>query len=75
MHEEAIVKFADRTTDGGAIIGVAGWLASANWIGWAGVVIALAGYLTSLHFLKQRDRREQAESEARIAALRERCDL
>lgn len=57
----------------GATTGVAGWLTQINWIGVAGVAIALLGFMVSTYFQIRRDRREARESEARIQALRDQC--
>ncbi|WP_058545803.1 holin [Pseudomonas fluorescens] len=57
----------------GAATGVAGWLSQVNWIGIAGVVVAVLGLLISTYFQIRRDRREHAESAARIQALRDQC--
>lgn len=65
MSDQTIIKAADNTNASGAIIGLAGWAASVNWIGWAGVLIALAGFWVSFHYQQKRGRREQAESERR----------
>lgn len=73
--ENTAVFAANRTTEAGAVTGVVGWLASVNWIGWFGVMIALGGFAANIYFQRKRDKREQAESEARLAALRDRCGL
>lgn len=57
----------------GAATGFAGWLSQVNWIGIAGVVVAVLGLLISTYFQIRRDRREHAESAARIQALRDQC--
>lgn len=57
----------------GGATGFAGWLTQINWIGVAGVAIALLGFLVSTWFQIRRDRREARESEARIQALRDQC--
>ncbi|MBJ2267799.1 holin [Pseudomonas sp. MF6772] len=59
----------------GAVVGTAGWLSQVNWIGIAGVVVAVVGLLVSTYFQVRRDRREHAESQARIQALRDQCRL
>ena len=59
----------------GAVVGTAGWLSQVNWIGIAGVVVAVVGLLVSTYFQVRRDRREHAESQERIKALREQCKL
>ena len=66
---------ANKVTQVGAAAGLTGWLMSVNWIGWAGVAIALAGFGVNLYFQRRRDKREQTESLARIEALRGRCDV
>lgn len=79
VHEGVIeavgASVANKFTFGGAITGFLGWMAQINWIGLAGVLIALAGLAANFYFQHRRDKREQAESVARIQALRERCGL
>lgn len=79
MRDSAIdaagISLATKTTWSGAGTGILGFLASVNWIGLAGVLIALGGLCANLYFQARRDRRESAESAARIDALRERCEL
>lgn len=55
----------------GASTGFVGWLSQVNWVGFAGVAIALIGFLVNTYFQIRKDRREAAESQARIQALRE----
>lgn len=57
----------------GGAAGMVGWLSQVNWIGIAGVVVAVLGLLISTYFQIRRDRREHAESAARIQALRDQC--
>ncbi len=71
--DDAAIVAANRTTETGAVTGVVGWAAQVNWIGWAGFLVAVLGLLANLYYQRRRDRREQAESEARLAALKERC--
>ena len=59
----------------GAAAGFIGWLSQVNWIGLSGVLIAMSGLAMNYYFSHRRDKREQAESLARIDALRERCGL
>ena len=77
---------ANKTTVIGGLTGAFGWLAQVNWIGLAGVIIALLGFLANLYFQHQRHKREELEREERrfredrehemrMQALRERCDL
>lgn len=80
------VSVTNKGMLGGAIAGFFGWLASVNWIGLSGVLIALAGLLANLYFQHRRDKREQAEREERrwreerehqlrVEALKERCEV
>lgn len=57
----------------GASTGFVGWLSQVNWVGFAGVAIALIGFLVNTYFQIRKDRREAAESQARIQALCEQC--
>lgn len=56
---------ANKVTQVGAAAGLTGWLMSVNWIGWAGVAIALAGFAVNLYFQRRQDQREQAERDER----------
>ena len=66
---------ANKATQLGAVTGVLGWLAQINWIGLSGVLIAVFGLAVNFYFQHRRDKREQAESSARIEALRDQCGL
>lgn len=70
-HQQTLAEaVSDKATIGGAATGVIGWLASINWIGLLGVVIAAMGLLANVYFQHRRDKREQLETTARIEALR-----
>lgn len=69
------VSVANKGMAVGAVVGTAGWLSQVNWIGIAGVVVAVIGLLVSTYFQVRRDRREHAESQERIKALRDQCRL
>ena len=72
---EAGIAVSNKATVAGAGVSVVGWAAQVNWIGICGVVIAAMGFAVSFYFQRRRDQREARESEARIAALRDRCEL
>lgn len=72
---EVGIAASNKATVAGAGVSVVGWAAQVNWIGICGVVIAAMGFAVSFYFQRRRDRREARESEARIAALRDRCEL
>ena len=57
----------------GASTGLVGWLSQVNWIGFIGVALAALGFLVNTYFQIRKDRRESAESQARIQALRDQC--
>lgn len=63
-------SLANKATMTGAATGFAGWLMSINWLGISGVLIALLGLLANVYFQVRRDRREAAESAARIEGMR-----
>jgi len=73
--EATVISTSGKTTMGGAATGIVGWLASVNWIGASGILIALAGLVVNIYFQIRKDRRETAESQARMTALRERCGV
>lgn len=75
LIDDLAIILSNRTTEAGAITGVVGWLASINWIGWTGVLIALVGLASNIHFQRRRDRREREHHRARMAALHDRCDV
>lgn len=75
MIEVVGAAAANKVTQAGAVAGVLGWLAQINWIGLSGVLVAVLGLAANFYFQHRRDKREQAESLARIEALRERCGL
>lgn len=66
-------SIANKGMIAGASAGFIGWLSQVNWIGIAGVVVAVLGLLISTYFQIRRDRREHTESQERIKALREQC--
>ncbi|MBP5058489.1 holin [Pseudomonas chlororaphis] len=59
----------------GGAAGMVGWLSQVNWIGAAGVGVAVLGLLINLFFQIRKDRREHAESQARLQALRDQCKV
>lgn len=67
--EAAVPSLANKTTICGAAMGVLGWLSSINWIGLFGVLVAVVGLMVNVYFQHRRDKREQRESDERIAAL------
>ncbi|MNJ17894.1 hypothetical protein D3C77_121850 [compost metagenome] len=77
-HPEGLVEavgasVANKGMLTGAATGLVGWISQVNWIGIAGVAIAVLGFLVNTYFQVRKDRREAAESAARIAALKEQC--
>ena len=60
MNNEALNHLAtlgDRTAGAGAGLGVFGWLLSSQFIGLAGLVVALIGVLISWHYKREANRR------------------
>lgn len=62
-----------KMTVGGAIAGFLGWLAEINWIGLSAVLVAILGLVANVYFQHRRDKREQRESELRIAEIKRRA--
>ncbi|RMV04170.1 hypothetical protein ALP19_01732 [Pseudomonas syringae pv. tomato] len=76
-HPEGIIEavgasVASKGMIAGAATGVVGWLSQVNWIGIMGAAVAILGLLVNIYFQWRKDTREERESNARIAALRER---
>lgn len=67
-------SLGNKTMAAGAGAGFLGWAAGFNWLGLCGVVVAVLGLLANTYFQLRRDRREAAESAARIAAMRDSCE-
>ncbi|MDO9344850.1 MAG: holin [Pseudomonas sp.] len=57
----------------GGAVGLLGFFSQVNWIGVSGVVIAVVGLVINVYFQWRKDRREAAESAARLEALKERA--
>ena len=73
MNNEAVNHLAtlgDRTAGAGAGLGVFGWLLSSQFIGLAGVIVALIGVLISWHYKREANRRHVAEHALRMERLR-----
>lgn len=66
-------SIGNKTMLAGAGTSVLAWLASVNWVGLTGAAVAILGLLVNLYFQHRRDKREAAESAARIEALRAQC--
>lgn len=75
MVEATVASAANKTTVVGGITSALGWVTQVNWVAVTGIVVAVAGLLVNMYFQLRRDRRESAESAARIAALQEKCNL
>ena len=73
MNNEAVNHLAtlgDRTAGAGAGLGVFGWLLSSQFIGLAGLVVALIGVLISWHYKREANCRHLAEHALRMERLR-----
>ena len=65
-----LATLGDRTAGAGAGLGVFGWLLSSQFIGLAGVIVALIGVLISWHYKRESNRRHIAEHALRMDRLR-----
>lgn len=59
----------------GGAAGLVGFFSQVNWIGVSGVAIAVLGLLINLYFQVRKDRREHAESQARLQAIKDQCKV
>ena len=69
VADVAGVSTAHKVTVTGAMTGALGWMTQIDWLGVSGFVIAVAGIGINMFFQLRRDRREAAESEARLKVL------
>lgn len=72
--EAAGISAANKTMALGAGFGATGWAAQVNWLGLIGVFVAVVGLLANLYFQHRRDKREKEMHQAKLAALKDRCD-
>jgi len=70
--EDGAIIGAQRATEGGAAVGVIGYLTSINWLGLSGIAIAVIGLCVQYHFQRKRDRREEELHRAKMSALGDR---
>ena len=73
MNNEALNHLAtlgDRTAGAGTGLGMLGWLLSSQFIGLAGLGVALIGVLISWHYKREANRRHIAEHALRMERLR-----
>lgn len=70
--EATAISAASKTTYGGALAGVLGWISAQDWITIIGVIVAVSGLASNLYFQIRRDRRESAYTAAKIEALQSR---
>lgn len=57
---------ATKVTYGGGITSFFGLITSINWLSLIGVIVAVLGLIINTYFQIKRDRREEAESNARM---------
>lgn len=73
LVEAVGASVASKGLYAGGVAGLVGWLTQVNWVGVGGVALALLGFLVNTYFQVRKDRREAAESQARIEALKGQC--
>jgi len=72
---EHIAAVGDRARDAGAGLGFFGWLLSSQFIGLAGLAVALIGALIGWHYKREAHRRHIAEHKLRVAEHELRMNL
>lgn len=75
VTDVAGISMANKTMIGGASAGLLGLFSQVNWLGLIGALAAVIGLAANIYFQIRRDRRESAESKARIEALKDRCGI
>lgn len=68
--EATMAAVGQKTTIAGAGTTGIGYLASSEFLGLAGLAVAVAGLLVNLYFRWKEDRRQQLKHEAEMAAIR-----
>lgn len=63
---DTVIRYSNSGMAGGAAISLVGWFSATEWAAIGGFLVAAIGLLVSLHFNRRRDRREQAEHDARM---------
>lgn len=71
---EAIASVSSKVTTAGAAGSVIGTFLINNIVGIAGLLIALAGYLTNAHYKREASKRHAEEHKWRVARLRRGMD-
>lgn len=67
--EVAASAVASKTTYGGAVTSVLGWVLSSEFTVVFGIVVALAGLAVNWYYKAKADRRSEAEHKARMFRL------
>lgn len=60
------ISIASKTMYASGIASGVAWLASLDWIGVVGTILAVVGFITNLYFRNKKDKREQAEHERKM---------
>lgn len=68
--EATMAAVGQKTTVAGASVTGAGWVFSNEFLGLAGLLVAVAGLLVNIYFRWKEDRRQQRKHEAEMAAIR-----
>lgn len=67
--ESVLAALGLKPVFGGAGVSFLGWLFSSAGAAWCGALIAMVGLLANLYYSSRKDKREQAEHEARMARV------
>lgn len=67
---ETLAMAGNRATGAGASMGLYGWLASSEFVGLAGVAIALLGMLVNMYYRRKADMRAHHEYLLRTELMR-----
>lgn len=73
--EATVISASGKVTGVGGATGLIGFVTSANWLGIGGFCIAVLSLAVNLYFQIRRDRRETRESQARLNAIQDKCEV
>lgn len=75
VAETSAAALGSKATVTGGAASFAGFFMGIDWMGWIGIGVAVLGLLINVYFSWQRNQREKAEHELKMAKLRGQCNV
>ena len=69
VTESTIISLSSKTVTTSGTASFIAFMASLNWLGIFGLLVAIIGLMVNIHFQVQRNRREADESKLRIKMM------